>query len=236
MSQKTHQSETSKHRARLAPYCTGYGLDIGFGGDPVTPNAIRVDLEVPYGNTGENGVQLGGDCRNLYWLADGTLDFVYSSHVLEDFDVSQTIPVMKEWSRVLKEGGRLILLQPDQQRYVAYCQKTGHPQNPHHSIDHFSLEYVVESAKKIGGLELLAGEDNIDAYSFFVVFVKKAGSQTAAGNGQMETEIKRLRLELARVESQLQKTQHSLERYRNHPAVQLVKRPYHLLKKMTGKN
>ena len=236
MSKKIYQSETSKHRTRLAPYCAGYGIDIGFGGDPITPNAIRVDLEVPYAHTGENGVQLGGDCRNLYWFADGVLDFVYSSHVLEDFDVHQTIPVMQEWSRILKAGGRLILLQPDQQRYLAYCQKNGQPPNAHHSIDHFSLPYLIEAAKKMGTLELLASEDNIDEYSFFVVFVKKVESQSDAGSAQAQAEVKRLRMELARVESQLQKSQHSLERYRNHPIIQLLKKPYRFFKRFSSRN
>ena len=39
-----YASETSKHRDKIAPFCTGYGLDIGFGGDPVVPTAIRLDL------------------------------------------------------------------------------------------------------------------------------------------------------------------------------------------------
>ena len=236
MSNKIYQSETSKHRGRLAPYCTGYGIDIGFGGDPITPNAIRVDMEVPYAYAGENGVQLGGDCRNLFWFADGVLDFVYSSHVLEDFDVNQTIPVMTEWTRILKEGGRLILLQPDQQRYAAYCQKTGHPQNPHHAIEHFSLAYLVAAARKMGNLEVLASADEIDEYSFFVVFTKKTAATASAAQAQEEAEVKRLRLELARVESQLQKTRHSLERYRNDPLIRFLKIPYQALKKIAGKS
>lgn len=241
MSDKPYQSETSKHRARLAPYCTGYGIDIGFGGDPITPNAVRVDLEVPYANTGSNGVQLGGDCRNLYWFADDTLDFVYSSHVLEDFDESQTIPVMTEWSRVLKPGGKLILLQPDQRRYVAYCKKTGHPENPHHSNDDFSLAFLVDCAKKMGTLDVHASGDNIDEYSFFVVFTKKApvSAPQAAGKSQNtaqdSAEIKRLRLELARVESELQKSQQALEKYRRHPVVRMLKKPYTAIKKLGGK-
>ena len=236
MTKQPYQSETSKHRARLLPYCEGYGIDIGFGGDPITPQAIRVDLEAPYAYTGDHGVQLGGDCRNLVWFADGVLDFVYSSHVLEDFDVQQTIPIMKEWSRVLKEGGRLILLQPDQQRYVAYCQKTGHPQNPHHSIDDFSLKYLIDVAKQMGNLEVLASADEIDEYSFFVVFTKTSLRSASVGipADDQASEVKRLRLELARTESAFQKAQQSLERYRRHPLVRLLKVPYHFLRKLSG--
>ena len=42
------QSETSKCRPRLAKFCVGYGIDIGPGGDPIVPAAIRVDLPNPY--------------------------------------------------------------------------------------------------------------------------------------------------------------------------------------------
>src|SRR3954451_8769285 len=68
------QSETSKCRARLAPHCTRYGVDLGPGGDPITPHAIRVDLPQPYSHVGSLPVQLGGDAENLYWFRDGVLD------------------------------------------------------------------------------------------------------------------------------------------------------------------
>ena len=88
----------------------------------------------------------------------------------------------------------------------------------------------------MGTLELLASEDNIDEYSFFVVFVKKMDAQSDVGSAQAQAEVKRLRLELARVESQLQKSQHSLERFRHHPLVRLLKLPYRLFKRFSGRN
>lgn len=215
-----HQSETSKHRARLAPYCEGYGIDIGFGGDPITPDAVRVDLKHPYGYTGNFGVQLGGDCRNLIWFNDETLDFSYSSHVLEDFPVEQTELVMREWTRVLKVGGRLILLQPDQPRYLAYCKKNHEPPNAHHSIDHFSLKYVIEVAGRIGNLEVTASEDQLDEYSFFAVFTKTKSNHTQVS----ANEVNQLRRELARIHSELEVAESRLERYRKNPVVRLARK------------
>jgi len=236
MSKEKYSSETSKHRAILVPYCQGYGIDVGFGGDPITPNAIRVDLETPYAYTGEYGVQLGGDCRNLLWFADGVLDFVYSSHVLEDFESEQTGPIMKEWARVLKEGGHLVLLQPDQQRFLKHCAKTGQPVNPHHAVDQFSLEYIVQTAEALNELKLVASQDGIDEYSFYVVFAKIATNTRPAGEaGKEQEEIGRLRRELARVESNYQQTRESLERYRAHPVVQILKKPYLYLKRLTSR-
>jgi len=61
-------SETSKRLNRLAPYCKGYGLDLGFGGDPITPHAIRADLPTPYTEVEQSPVQLGGDAGRLIFI------------------------------------------------------------------------------------------------------------------------------------------------------------------------
>src|SRR6516225_5766892 len=106
-----YPSETSKCRGRLALFCTGYGVDLGFGGDPITETAIRVDLPQPYTHVGAYGIQLGGTATSLFWFNDGVLDYVYSSHLLEDFEDTQGL--LKEWLRVLKIGGRLVLFCPD---------------------------------------------------------------------------------------------------------------------------
>ena len=124
------QSETSKCRARLAPYCTGCGVDLGPGGDPITPHAIRVDLPHPYSHVGTLPVQLSGKAENLYWFRDGVLDFVYSSHLLEDYP--DTEAVLREWLRVLKPLGNLIIFCPDEQVYRKHCDATGQPYNTHH--------------------------------------------------------------------------------------------------------
>ncbi len=58
--------ETSKCRERMQRYCVGYGLDVGYGGDPIVPSAITVDLPKPYTNVGGSPLNLGGDARNLF--------------------------------------------------------------------------------------------------------------------------------------------------------------------------
>lgn len=173
------RSETSRYRETLAPFCIGNGIDIGFGGDPITPTALRMDLPSPYTSVGKLTVQLAGDCRDLHWFATGALDYVYSSHVLEDFPEHETASILREWTRVLRPSGRLILLLPDQQRYLAYCRRTGKIGrdgvigNPHHSIDHFSLLYVDRVARQLGNLKQIAVRESLGPYSFAVVYEKE---------------------------------------------------------------
>jgi predicted SAM-dependent methyltransferase len=45
--------------------------------------------------------------------ADGAVDMIYSSHLLEYFDRDEAINVLKEWCRVLKVGGKIYLSVPD---------------------------------------------------------------------------------------------------------------------------
>lgn len=168
-------SETSKCRARLAPFCTGYGLDLGFGGDPIVPHAIGMDMPQPYSDVGKLPVQLGGDATRLVWFADGTLDFVFSSHLLEDFaDVGA---VLREWLRVLKPGGRLIILCPDEQVYRRHCAATGQPYNIHHVHADFSLTYVQRELARLGVPHRVLHEAAlIDLYSWEIVVEKLAPS------------------------------------------------------------
>lgn len=54
------------------------------------------------------------DAKSLAIFADGTFDVIYASHVLEHFDYYKDLtPVLIEWRRKLKPGGRLMLSVPD---------------------------------------------------------------------------------------------------------------------------
>ncbi|HSY54368.1 MAG TPA: class I SAM-dependent methyltransferase [Opitutaceae bacterium] len=165
-------SETSKCRARLAPWCTGYGLDLGFGGDPIVEHAIRMDFPQPYSDVGKQSVQLGGKAEDLYWFRDNCLDFIYSSHLLEDF--ADTRAVLAEWLRVLKPGGRLILYLPDEQVYRRHCAATHQPYNTHHQHADFSLEFVKRHLAALGGTRVLHENPHVEIYSWEIVTEKLA--------------------------------------------------------------
>lgn len=143
-------SETDTARWRLEPFCHGNGLDIGFGGSPIKPSAICIDR--PEGAAGRRQdpspapTHLVGPADNLYWFKDNVLDYVYSSHVLEDF--LDTEGVLREWLRVLKPGGNLVLFLPDQQVYVRETPKQHWNQDHKHAG--FGLVWLKEILLKMG--------------------------------------------------------------------------------------
>ena len=100
--------ETAKAYARrmregfFETYCCGRGLDIGYGGDLLCENCMGWDLE-------------HGDAQRLDGLRDESFDFAYSSHTLEH--VADATLALRNWYRVVKRGGYLILFLPDRDLY-----------------------------------------------------------------------------------------------------------------------
>jgi len=162
-------SEMSKVRHLLLPFCEGNGIEIGHGGDKVKPSVISVDLPIMYTNVGNDPTNLTGDGRNLYWFKDRVLDFCISSHLLEDFEDTEAI--LKEWCRVIKSDGKLILVLPDQQRYEAYCKSIGAGTNEHHKHFDFGSEFVKK--RMPSNMFLIYESEIICEYNFMLVYSKK---------------------------------------------------------------
>lgn len=97
-------NETSKSRKRRTVngdfdrYFSGIGIDIGCGNDPVLPDCNRFD-------------KAQGDAQYLNNVRDESCDWVYSSHCLEH--LRDPVEALKNWWRVLKPMGYLIVVVPD---------------------------------------------------------------------------------------------------------------------------
>jgi SAM-dependent methyltransferase len=166
-------SETAVARADLAPFCTGIGIDIGFGGDPIVPDALTFDMPTPYTSVGGCKQILRGDARDLSFLCTGSLDYVYSSHLVEDFTYSDQIDLMIEWRRVLKSGGLLIIYCPDEAVYAAHCAATGQDYNLAHKERDFSLDTFIRRALYPSGLwEVIHQVPLVNTYSWELVAKK----------------------------------------------------------------
>lgn len=112
---------------------------------------------------GNDVSQLQGDGRYLHWFNDGVLDYVYSSHLLEDF--VDTNVVLGEWCRVLRRNGKLILLLPDQQIYQKFSS------NEHHKHADFGPVFVKQ--RMPASMVLVYESGVIYDYNFALVYIKR---------------------------------------------------------------
>lgn len=96
---------------------TGKVLDLGCGGKKIHPKAIGVDFR-PKGELGcgsnafiPSGGDVVADVLDLKPFGDGSVDAIVAKHILEH--VLDIPKALKEWQRVLKPGGKLVIVCPD---------------------------------------------------------------------------------------------------------------------------
>lgn len=100
------------------------GVDVGCGTARIDDMIVSIDQQPDYRYA---HAQFVWDCRNLEIFADNALDFIFSSHCLEDFE---NIPeVFMAWWKKLKFDGLMLLLLPDMEtgRYPRVDDPRGNP-------------------------------------------------------------------------------------------------------------
>lgn len=103
-----HKLHDSRYATR---YLIGDGVDIGAGND-----SIGLYFEFFPLMRSCRGWDLGdGDAQYMASIGDASLDFVHSSHCLEHM-VDPHI-ALGHWLRILKPGGHLVCLVPDEDLY-----------------------------------------------------------------------------------------------------------------------
>lgn len=80
--------------------------EIGCGDRKVFDDSIAIDVRHT------DKVDIIADGRHLPFK-DNTVDYVYSSHVIEHFSHTEVDSVLREWARVLKNGGVFEIRCPD---------------------------------------------------------------------------------------------------------------------------
>ena len=151
------EAETSKSRSRrekdgfFERFCRGDGLDIGYGGDLLSFNCRGWDFE-------------NGDAQYLHPLEDSHFDFVYSSHTLEHMLEPEV--ALRNWWRVLKPSGFLILYVPHRDLYE---KKTSLPSHWNYGHKHFFLTDRDEPPCTIGLMPLIAR--SLDRYK--IVYIRE---------------------------------------------------------------
>lgn len=191
-------NESGKIKWEIVKWTRGTGLDLGCGIQKTYPHFIGVD-------SGKDGVLFGHpinpDVRvktaaDLPMFANASMDFVFSSHLLEHFPLTRDDPrtwddkraailaekllleshtaedALREWMRVLKVDGYLVLYVPDEDTYP----KVGQPgANPDHCFN-VNFETVMALMRSTGThWDLLEYQERSEGneYSLFFVFQKK---------------------------------------------------------------
>jgi ADP-heptose:LPS heptosyltransferase/predicted SAM-dependent methyltransferase len=169
-------NESGKIRWELVPYTRGRGLDLGCGPYITFPHFIRVDNcidEQLFGTRIQPNIKVD-TCENLEIFGSKTMDFVFSSHLLEHIEPANVVATLREWWRVLKMQGFLVLYVPADDLYP----KVGEPgANPDHK---WNVDYagVIEGMKRLGtGWDLIRYEHRSQGQEYSHLFVfKKVGS------------------------------------------------------------
>jgi ubiquinone/menaquinone biosynthesis C-methylase UbiE len=115
-------NQWDKEKNILLKIVNGKGADIGCGSRKISHNCIGVDL-TGKGEKGQFGYEKNkisvsdykssGD--NLFMFKDNELDFIVAKHNLKHYAESEQ--TLKEWKRVLKFGGKIGVIVPDD-RYL----------------------------------------------------------------------------------------------------------------------
>jgi len=92
-------------------YFVGDGIDIGSGPDQLA----QYDELLPLMRSCRSWDMPDGDAQELGAVPDASLDFAHASHCLEH--LQDPFAAVRNWLRVLKPGGHLIVTVPDEDLY-----------------------------------------------------------------------------------------------------------------------
>lgn len=170
-------NEAYKIRWEIVKYTRGKGLDIGCGPHKTYPHWIGIDS---CKDTQLFGIPMTPDIKiedacDLSLFSSKTMDFCFSSHLLEHIEPEKVAATLKEWWRVIKEGGYLTLYLPDEDEYPKVGDARG-------NLDHkwnVSKTQVIEYMRPIQGWDLVEFQkrNQEKEYSLYFVFKKIKNGQ-----------------------------------------------------------
>lgn len=168
-------NESAKIKWDIVPYTRGRGLDLGCGPKKAFDHFTGVDNKH---HAAQFGWEIHPDitvetCEKLDLFADKSMDFVFSSHLLEH--IEQFEDALREWWRVVKVGGYLVLYLPHKKFYPNIGQPGSNPDHKHDFVPKDISEAMLQLASGESGWDLLENEDRNEGreHSFFQVYQKR---------------------------------------------------------------
>lgn len=179
--------ESLKIKWELVPYTRGVGLDLGCGHNKPFAHFIGIDSNIDRQFFGAEATDrnLTGEVQTLPLFGDETMDFVYSSHTLEH--IVDYKAALREWWRVVKVGGYLVLYLPHKDLYP----NIGTPgANLDHKHDFLPADIERAMRDIAVSFDLVRNEDRNEGheYSFFQVYKKLPGKKKADKKKQVYLE------------------------------------------------
>jgi predicted SAM-dependent methyltransferase len=112
-------NESAKIKWEIVQYTRGLGVDLGCGPEKLYQHWIGIDNKK---DESLFGIPIRSDigidsAERLAFFANGALDFVFSSHLLEHIEPERVTGALREWMRILKLKGYLVLYLPDEDQY-----------------------------------------------------------------------------------------------------------------------
>jgi len=147
-------TKSNKFRRRfdkdyVEKFFVGNGIDIGGGGDPLKPCDFFPNIKtVDFWDKRQGDAQL--------METDKTYDFVYSSNCLEH--LANPYVAIKNWWKILKDGGHLIVCVPDEDLYEQGFFPSRY--NPEHMFTFTILKRKSWTNKSINVTDLIYTLDN----------------------------------------------------------------------------
>jgi hypothetical protein len=142
-------------------------IELGCGFKKTVPYAIGVDrvdpgLDIPHVPGGGSVADIVADVTKPLPIKDLTQDTIIARHILEH--CIDTVQTLKNWNRVLKIGGRLVVAVPDEN------VTSGIPMNPEHC--HAFTQESLASVMELCGFKTVTSHSANNSVSFVGCYEK----------------------------------------------------------------
>lgn len=160
--------ESAKIKYEIVQYTRGRGLDIGCGTEKAFSHFIGYDSGHHFG---KGAADIVGDASDLSIFADKSMNFIFSSHLLEHLEDYKA--ALAEWWRVIKPGGHLVIYLPHKDFYPNVGQEGANPDHKHDFIPQDIVDAMPD------GFDLLTNEERNEGieYSFLQIYRKENNKQ-----------------------------------------------------------